>query len=278
MSLLTTLERRRSERGGPDDEDRGVPPVDPRIDARRREVHDQRHQRRRRAALTVAVAVTVVGLLYGVTRSPLLDVDAIAVTGASLTPDAQVRAASGVHVGDHLVGLDLDRATEQIRALPWVHDVTVTRSWRGTIDIAVTERVAVAAIHAPDGSWLIVDRDRRVLAQSAVALPEVPAIEGVAVAAVGQLVDPSAQAAIDVAAALSPGLRSRVLTVQGARPDAVDLTIRPAAVIHIGRADQLEEKVRSLQALFAQADLTDLCSVDIRVPDSPVLTRGAPCA
>ncbi len=277
MSLLTTLERYRGERGA--DDDAPAPSrVDPRIDARRREVLDLRHRRRRRAALVVAVVATVLGVLYGVTRSAALDIDTITVAGASLTPAADVRRASGLHVGDHLVELDLDRAETQIRALPWIHVASVTRGWDGTIDITVTERVAVAAVHAPDGSWLIVDRDRRVLAQSPVALPEVPAIEGVPVAGVGQTVDGAAQPAIDVAAALSPGLRTRVVAVQGAHPDAIDLTIKPAAVIHWGRADQLDEKVRSLQALFAQADISNLCSVDIRVPDSPVLTRGAPCA
>jgi cell division protein FtsQ len=277
VSLLGTLDRRRAERGS-DREDDALPPIDPRIDARRRDVAEVRHRRRRRAALVLAVIVTILGAAYGISRSAALDVDDVVVTGASRTPVADIRAASGVHLGDHLVELDLDRAAGQIRALPWIRDVSINRSWYGTIDIAVEERVAVAAVHPSDAAWLLVDADRRVVAVSDAAPADLPVIEGVGGAVLGQTLDPAAQAAIDVAAALSPGLRTRVITVQGAHPDAIELRIRPAAVIRFGRAEQIDQKIRSLQALFAQADLQNLCAVDIRVPDSPVLTRGAPCA
>jgi cell division protein FtsQ len=276
MTRSSTIDRtERSDRGGRDDG--SVPPIDPRIDARRREVREARQGRLRRALLVVAIIATVIACGYGATRSALLDIDAVNVTGAQhTTPDA-VRLTSGLRVGDHLMDLDLERAGEQIRTLPWVADVAVARSWTGTIDITITERSPAAAVHAGDG-WLVVDSDRRVLFSSATAPADLPVIEGVPGVAVGQSLDASAQPAITVARALSPGLRTRVVAVHGDDPDALTMDIRPAGRIRFGSATDVQQKITSLQAVFAQADLAGLCVVDVRVPDSPVLTRGAPCA
>jgi cell division protein FtsQ len=274
MTRTTTLDR--AERRRRDDD--SVPPSDPRIDARRREVREARQGRLRRALLVVALLATVVACGYGATRSALLDIDTINVNGAQHTTADAVRLASGLRVGDHLVELDLDRAGEQIRALPWVADVTVERSWSGTIDLTVTERSPAAAVHAGGDGWLIVDSDRRVLFTSPTAPTDLPLIEGVKSAGVGQTLDATAQPAITVARALSPGLRTRVIAVHGEDPDALVMDIRPAGRIRFGAATDVQQKITSLQAIFAQADLAGLCVVDVRVPDSPVLTRGAPCA
>ena len=274
MSRTTTIDR--TDRRRRDDD--ASPPIDPRIDARRREVREARQGRVRRALLVVALLATVIACGYGATRSALLDIDAINVTGAEHTTADAVRLASGLRVGDHLVELDLDRAGDQIRALPWVADVTVERSWKGTIDIGITERSPAAAVHAGGDGWLVVDSDRRVLFTSPTAPTDLPIIEGVKGVGVGQSLDASAQPAITVARALSPGLRTRVIAVHGDDPGALVMDIRPAGRIRFGAATDVQQKITSLQAGFAQADLAGLCVVDVRVPDSPVLTRGAPCA
>jgi cell division protein FtsQ len=274
MTRTTTIDRTERRRR----EDDAVPPIDPRIDARRREVREARHGRLRRTLLVVAILATVMASGYGATRSALLDIDAINVNGAQHTAADTVRQASGLRVGDHLVEIDLDRAGEQIRALPWVADVTVDRSWKGTIDVTITERSPAAAVHAGGDGWLVVDSDRRVLFSSATAPPDLPIIEGVGGVPVGQSLDASAQPAITVARALSPGLRTRVIAVHADDPAALVMDIRPAGKVRFGGATDVQQKITSLQAVFAQADLAGLCVVDVRVPDSPVLTRGAPCA
>jgi len=253
-------------------------PIDPRIEARRREVRAARQRRYRHILLTIAIIATVLGAGYGITRSAVLDVDTIDVVGAVHQDADAVRTSSGIRVGDHLVGLDLDRARDQIMALPWVADARVERHWTGGIEIIMTERTPAAAVHVGTDDWLVVDSDRRVLYTSATQPGELPAIEGLRPAPVGQVLDAGAQPAITVARALSPGLRTRVITVNGANPDALEMTIRPAGIIRFGGSQDVQQKITSLQAVFAQADLRGLCVVDVRVPDSPVLTRGAPCA
>lgn len=278
MSLLGTLERRR-QGDEPDVE------IDPRIDARRREVLDLRRARRKRRLFVAAVVATLVALVYLATHSALLDVDDVVVTGATHTTDDLIRATTGISPGDHLVSVDTVRAEQQLRALPWVQDATVERSWAGTVTVAVTERtpvVAVAGAPAVDGTpesgWLLVDHDRRVLAVAPDAPPELPVIRGVVPVAVGQHLDGRADDAIRVAEALSPGVRSRVTAVSIDDGGAILLDLRPAGVVRFGSASDLALKNQSLQTVFGQVDLTCLAAIDLRVPDAPVLTRDRACA
>jgi cell division protein FtsQ len=260
-----------------DAEDDDQLPVDPRIAARRDGVAQARRSRRRRRLVTVAIVAAVIAVLGALTRSAALDVNEVAVTGADRSDAASIAAAAGIPPGTPLLGLDLDAALARVRAQPWILDATIDRTWSGTISISVVEREPVATINAGAGGWLLVDRDRRVVADSPQP-PPLPIIDGVGVASVGDQLAPEAQAAIDVAAALTPGVRTRVAVVDGSDPGAVELTLTPSGTVRFGPATQLDERVRSLQAMFSQVDLLCLATIDLRVPDAPVLTRVPACA
>ena len=81
-----------------------------------------------------------------VTRSPLLDVDRIAVTGAShASPDA-VRAATGIRRHSPMTDLDLGRARDGVLLLPWVKSAAVTRQWPGTVKAGSVCDVPVSSV------------------------------------------------------------------------------------------------------------------------------------
>src|SRR5262249_12398012 len=140
-------------------------------------------------------------------------------------------------------------------------------------------RPIAAVLDDGHGGWLLIDATGRVLGPTA---PIVPAfavhVDGVAPAAPGQTVDPAVQHALLVASRLTPTLRARLSSIHVAGDGTVELRILPTGTVVLGRTDDaLDAKVRSLQAVLAQADLTNLCRLDLRVPDSPVLTRTLPC-
>jgi len=274
MSILTPLDPRR--RAAAEDDE----PIDPRIEARRQAVHGERRHRLRRRLLVVALVVSVLAALYGVTRTAALDVDTVTVSGNQQTDANALRQAAGIRIGDRLTDLDLARAEASMRELPWVRDAVAERSWKGTVELRVTERAPVAALVVPGTaapSWVLVDADRRVLAPLATAPTELPVVEGVAPVAPGQQLDPAVRDALTVAQALTPGLRSRVGAVRSVEGSSVDLTVRPAGIVHLGPVDQLPAKIQSLQTVFGQVDLHCLATVDVRVPDAPVLTRDRAC-
>jgi hypothetical protein len=51
----------------------------------------------------------------------------------------------------------------------------------------------------------------------------------------------------------------------------------PLAVAELGMVSGLDEKLLALGAVLTQVDNRDLATVDVRVPNKPVVTRRASC-
>jgi cell division protein FtsQ len=255
---------------------RDIVDVDPRIEARRAEVRLARLTRRRRQWLAGSVVVTALGLLYAATRTPLLAVDQVSVTGAARTAADDVRAASGVRPGGALTDVDVEAAAAAVRALPWVDGATVARSWTGTVTVDVTERTPAVALVADDGTAALVDERRRVLAAVSAPPPGLTLVRGLPAAAPGSTLPEEVDGALALNRALTPGLRTRVEAVEVADGELL-LALRPQGRARLGTSDKLDQKIVSLQTIFSQINLDDLCVVDVRVPGQPGLTRDQPC-
>jgi len=156
---------------------------------------------------------------------------------------------------------------------------------------------------APAGGslWALVDRTGRVLADVSQPPPGLVVLSGVGdPGQPGSLLAPGADPALDAVADLGPYLGQRVATVDAVggglemvlrpvpgTPVPVALqgghaaTGRPAAppaitngpTVVLGGADQLGAKLQALALLVNQVDLSGVRSVDLRVPQSPALTR-----
>lgn len=256
--------------------------VDPRIEARRRQVAMARWWRRLRVVVLVALVAFGVG---AATRSPLLDVDDAVVVGADRSGDEAVLAAAGVVAHEPLVDLDPAAAVERVRSLPWVAEADLERRWReGTVVLTVVERQPAAEVRAGEQS-AIVDRTGRVLVVGPPAVEGVDGlavVEGVGLVGPGAVLDPAGQDLVRVAALLSPGLRTRVDVVRPAATadGEVELVLAPRGVVRFGRVGsdaEIGEKVRTLATVFAEAQLDCLATVDVRVGDTAVLTRDPTC-
>ncbi len=253
----------------------GAPPIDPRIRARRIAV--QRDAGRRRLGRLVELGlVALVALGFAVAlASPLLDVDAVEVTGTGRLSAEAVREAAGIERGTPLVRVDLREAGERIAALPWVASASLHRDLDGTISVTVVERTPVAT--AQQGEALVlVDAEGRVLGP---ASPEeaaaLVALQVDAVPEAGGHLDAATSDALTVAAALAehaPG------TVRSIHPATLEVELAGGGRAALGDRSALGEKVRSLLTVLAQVDLTCLDTIDLRVPSTPVLTREEGCS
>lgn len=275
-----TLPTLRNLVGGGTDADRaaagpagdGPDGTDPRFRARRAAVRADRSARRRRWARRALVVLTVVAVIYGGVRSPLLDIDDVHVTGADRT-GADVAAAAGtLLVGGALVDVRPTDATARIEALPWVDSASVERSWWGRIDVSVRERRPVAEV-VDGGRRLLVDATGRVLAVVTASDPALLTIEGSEVAEPGGTLGPRYASAVEIGAALPPGVRSRIAVVGVGDDGAITMTLRPKGTVTWGRADQLDTKLRSLTTILGQVDLAGICDIDVRVPAMTAVTR-----
>ena len=143
-------------------------------------------RRRRRLAVVCGIVVVLAALAWGVSVSPLLDVDHVQIRGLHHLTAAEVERAGGIHPGDAMLWLDPSRVVRDLEALPYVRRATVSREWPDTVRVTVHERRPVAWVDGPTGK-AVVDRSGRVLetvAEPPVGLPQllgakmVPALGG----------------------------------------------------------------------------------------------------
>jgi cell division protein FtsQ len=251
--------------------------VDPRIQARRERVarHDQR--RRRRWLLVGLVVITVVTAAWLVTRSALLDVDRVVVTGTARVGADEVREAAGVALGEALLDVDAGAVRQRVRLLPWVADAAVRVRWDGTIEIEVFESEPVAVLDGGARGSFLIDAEGRVLEPVGDGTSGLMVVEGLAPVEPGAHVsDP--HRALEVVAALTPGMRTRVGAVVVTDAGNLDLRLRPSGAAWLGRPVELPSKLRALRAALGQVDDRDVAVYDVRVPGQVAVTRSTPPA
>jgi len=239
----------------------------------------QRDQGRRRLRKFV-VLVVVVGVVaggWGITRTPLLDVDHLRVSGATHTGDLAVVGTSGIHLGDALLTAPLGRAAHHIAELPWVQTAKVRRSWPGTVVITVVERTPVVAVPAQGGQWVLVDAQARQLELAKDPDPklvrvDVPPI----VPKLGADLAGRTAPALLVAASIPATLHDQIASLRPAAGGAVEGTVRlrngAEAWLRFGTPTQLAAKWLALLSVLDEVDPAHVAGIDVRVPAAPALT------
>ncbi len=145
--------------------------------------------------------------------------------------------------------------------------------------LRITERIAVAVVGA-EADAMLVDGAGRALAM----LSDEPALGATLVRltgvderpALGDLLPERLHGALELAARLAtvaPGLVPE-LSVDGPLVGV----LATGEELRFGSATRLEAKVRDLQAVLDQVDLTCADVIDVRAPGSPVLTREEGCS
>ncbi len=256
----------------------GVP--HPRIAQRRADVvaAARSDECRRRRLLWIGLAVSFALVCgYLATRSELLDVDRITVTGAERTQAAQILEAADIDRGQPLLGLDLPGARARIARLPWVKDVYSTRSWDGRVRFEVSERVPVAAVAMP-GNWALVGAGGRVLDLTPALTEQAVPILGLNVleATPGDWLVEEQREAIAIAGDLHEPVRSAVRTLEVTHEGYV-LDLHMSGRIILGGGADMDAKLLAVQTFLEKVNLRCLDVLDVRAAATPVLTRSYPC-
>ncbi|MCY3863246.1 MAG: FtsQ-type POTRA domain-containing protein [bacterium] len=253
-------------------------PVDPRIEARRKDVHSRR---RLRVWITIGVVVVLFAAAFGISRSSLLDVDEVEVIGARRAGVNQVLEAAGVEPGTPLLGLDLSGPRRSIAALPWVDQVRSSRTWGGKVTFDVTERTAVAQIPVEaqipgEQSWAVVDLQGRVL-QVDSTRGQLPVVLFAPVPEQGEWLSESVLPLLEISQALVPLQGSEIGPIFW---DNGQLIVDLPGVGHAywGGRDDPRGKAVALATFLARVDLHCYEKVDLSDPDRPALTPIEDCS
>ncbi|MEZ5244407.1 MAG: FtsQ-type POTRA domain-containing protein [Acidimicrobiales bacterium] len=253
--------------------------IDPRIRARRVAVRRQEGRRRLRFLLGAVGLIALAVAAWGLTRTPLLDLDHVRYEGVADADAAEVAATTGLEPGTAMFDLDLGGVERDLMALPWVSSATASRDWPGTVRIVVVAREAVAVVGAGSGPAFLADVDGVLIrpASPDSGLPRV-AVEPTAGLG-GTQVD--ALPAIEVAIAVPDDLRPWVdaVTIDGGsgEPVHLGLDLIGSAEAVLGSGDFIDDKLAAVRAVLQRVELACLDVIDVAVADSPVTTRDEAC-
>ena len=227
--------------------------------------------------LAAVVAILLfTGATWTTTRSALLDVDHIEVTGGALVTPQEAAAGAGLDRGQPMISVDTAAAERRLRRLPWVDAAVIERAFPNTVRIHLTERVATAFAARPAGGWVLLDRTGRVLAERPDRPTDLPEIVGAGDSPAPAATHGSARPALDVVAALPEAIRKQVTS---ATLDGEAVTLHTGArEIRIGPPTSLPAKVAALSVLLERVGGRSVAVLDVRVPQAPVVVPTAPTA
>lgn len=268
--------------------------VDPRMRARRVAVLRAEGRRRLRVLLVALGVILAAAAAWGVSLTPLLDVDRMAVSGIDPANRAEIVESSQLSVGMPMAFLDVDAAQSSIAALPWVRSARVWRDWPATVRIAVDPRVPAAVVPATGGRTALIDGygyaigwgprpaglDAQADESDTTAGSPVAVLPHVSVPFSGQLGDihTSADGPLAVVTAMPDDLRAWVRTVTLEEDqNRIGLELVGGATAVLGDPILIDDKVSALRAVLATADLECITTIDVTMPDIATVTRHHPC-
>ena len=222
------------------------------------------------AVLAVAVAVLA---------SPLVGVSELAVSASSHLAADEVRAASGLHLGEAMVLVDTESARDGIEALPWVARARVVRRWPRRVELNIVERTPLAVLAIGAQRWVVGEGGVVVAAATPAdaQLPLVTMPESTKPTAGGHL-SGTDSSAVAMVAAIPSTLRPRVKDAVVSDRGEVVVNLTCGAVVDLGPPTLMEQKFLSAETILGGGvDLSGLKRLDLRVPGDPRIERGGSC-
>ena len=122
----------------------------------RRHTRRPRRRRGRFSGLYKVLSVLLVAAAVVMACVVFFRVNSVEVTGNVRYTAEEIIEASGIQIGDNLIGLSRSRVSAAIcTKLPYVENVVIKKALPDGVVLQVTERVAAASVESAEGRWLI---------------------------------------------------------------------------------------------------------------------------
>lgn len=234
---------------------------------------DKRRRRFRRLALLVLAPLALVSVgVWVIYFSPFFDVDKIKFSGIANASREEISDITDEFSGEPLASVDISRASQRIRELPWVKEVKINRSWwGGDISVSVIERTPVAVQAIAEG-YALISRDGKVL-ENVSQRGEFPLVEGVSEWT--QSAEPVLETAERLKAA--PDIADQVRAVVLAESGELYLDLNQGGWIRLGDTKDLPDKLRSARTVIQNVGVSCDQVLDVRSPLATAMTSGYDC-
>jgi cell division protein FtsQ len=223
-----------------------------------------------RVAAGVATTAAIVAAIPFVVRSPVFHVRHVAVNGVAHLHEGQVIRRSGITDATNALWVDEAAVERRLEEDPWIANARVRTSFPSSVAISVTERTPVAVARRPSGR-LLVAGDGTVLgpALRSDRLPRIVAAPISASSPAGAPLAAPARAGAALAAAGFTGMR----TITVAEDGTLAVRLAEGTPVLLGRAVELDRKVRALGSLLAWASSgsLELRAVDVSAASAPAV-------
>jgi cell division protein FtsQ len=233
---------------------------------------------------SVAGIVIVAAVFAGWMFSPLakaLRITHVEVSGASQVSDLDVRRAVDPALsGANLINLDTSAIVQRLEQLPFVRGVEIDRNFPNGVEIRVSE-YAPLALGAADGTWWLLSKNGRVLAQARVGewRGRIPLVQLTSEnVELGDRVgdEPALQVL-----RLRPANSTLAISEVELNGDSLTATLVDDTEIRFGRPDRLELKLGAVDVVrrYAARKRLKLAYIDASVWQRPALCEaGRACA
>ncbi len=216
----------------------------------------------RRALLMTLVAAVLGFVVWVLGWSSWLGVDDIEVTGAGGTEAAAVVDLVDVPTGTPLARVDTEAVGARVRERVTIAEVSVRRSWPGTLTVEVVPRSAALVVRNPQGRLEVVDAEG-VSFGTVRAVPKgVPVVT--ATGAEGTTRE-ALQSSLALLEALPADLGAKVSGIKVSSANLITFTLGPRTVVW-GSGEDSARKVAILTALLR----TSAKVLDVSAPNTPV--------
>ncbi len=212
---------------------------------------------------TVLLAAVAAGLAWLIWWSPVLAVRSVEVAGVTGAEARAVQALVEVPDGTPLARVDTGAVADRIRSRVTIAEVSVDRSWPGTLSIHVVPRTPAIIVKSPQGQLQVVDRHGVAYGRVTRAPAGIPVVT--AKNASAAMTPEAVATAISVVESLPPNLSSRVGSLTVSSADLVTFTLGSTTIVW-GNAEQAERKVAIIDVLLKTKPHT----IDVSAPDTPV--------
>lgn len=237
-----------------------------------------------RGVLEKAVIFSAVMLMVGILLILYywLLIDRIEVTGNEALERADVLTVAGINVGEHMLLVNTGEAQRKLLQNPRIKSVQIRRLYPDRLVIAIEERRPVASI-AGGGSYAIIDAEGYVLSIEADS-QELLQVYGMGSAGfqlgkrLGDSEDFNSAILLTMIAALEKAnVLGDMAGLDITQPLSVNLTTKDGYSIHVGQAENLDEKLSNLALVLAKVKALGYTDgvIDLAVQGDPVYTPPA---